>query len=150
MSGEWTAGDYVDGRLDAGQRAAFERRMAADPALAREVRLLKAMKASLKGAGTPMPGDLKAALKRRAREGRLPFWRRAWESLLDGGAWTYGTAAAAAAAGFLLAARLGGPGAEPGAPVARGGAPAAETPAAAVEELRELWSEDDGRDEDEG
>ena len=62
-----TLSDYVDGRLDSAEKAAFEARLARDPALAGRLRLLRAMRASLASCGRPMPADLKAALKREAR-----------------------------------------------------------------------------------
>ena len=141
--------DYIDGRLGAGAKSAFERRLAAEPGLARRLKLALAAKSAL-AASVPlhMPGDLKAALKRRARE-RVPrptsSWMDAWGGAFTAPAWAYGIGAAFAAAAFILLARGGAPkkeAAPTSAPVARW------SDTAAAEGLQDLWSDDSGADDD--
>jgi anti-sigma factor RsiW len=145
--------DYVDGRPTPAQKEAFERRLSRDPALARRLRLLRAMKSSLSAAAPGMPADLKAALKREARARRS--WREDWRAALGGASWAgFGLGAAFATAGAVLALRLAAPGGlaqRPTSP-ASSGLPAAAgwKDSAASQGLKDLWSDDDGRDGDEG
>jgi anti-sigma factor RsiW len=145
---EGTLTDYLDGRLAPAEKAAFERRLAAEPSLERRLRLLRAMRASLKGGARAMPADLKAALKREARaraaKGR-PAWREAWRSLFKGSGVGCGLGAAFAAALLAFAVRL----ALPRRPSSRAAAPVWND-AAASAGLKSLWADDDGRDRDEG
>jgi anti-sigma factor RsiW len=147
---EETFTDYLDGRLTAAQRAAFEIRLAAEPALERRLRLLRAMRASLKRGAVAMPADLKAALKREARAPaakRRPSWRETWRSVFGGSGVGCGLGAAFAAALLAIGVRF----VLPRRPAVSG--PAA-TPAwkdaAASDGLKSLWTDDDGRDRDEG
>ena len=143
---EETLSDYFDGRMAPGERAAFERRRESEPALARRLRLLRAMKAALTASARAMPGDLKAALKReaRARAAKPRFSRlKAWRSALRSGIGC-GLGAAFAMGALALAARLA-------LPRRRAPKPApAWNDAAASEGLKSLWSDDDGRERDEG
>jgi anti-sigma factor RsiW len=140
--------DYLDGRLAPAERKAFEARLAAEPALDRRVRLARALKTSLAVSAPRMPADLKAALKREARSRRAKAaasWLEAAVAAFGASRGTaYGVGAAFAAAALTLAlARR--------APHARTlPAGSAMTDAAASDGLKELWSEDDGRDGDEG
>ncbi len=143
---EETLSDYVDGRMTPGDRAAFERRLSDEPALARRLRLLRAMKASLAASAPAMPADLKAALKREARaraagprRSRLEAWRAALRSGIG-----CGLGAAFAMAALAFAARLALPRRHAAAPGP------GWNDAAAAEGLQSLWSDDDGRDRDEG
>jgi anti-sigma factor RsiW len=145
---EETLTDYVDGRMASVEKAAFEARLAAEPALDRRLRLLRAMRASLKGGARAMPADLKASLKREARsraaEAR-PSWREAWRARFGGSGLGCGLGAAFAAALLAFAVRL----VLPRRPSARAAAPEWND-AAASAGLKSLWTDDDGRDRDEG
>jgi anti-sigma factor RsiW len=142
---EETLSEYIDGRLAPVEKEAFERRLGAEPALARRLRLLRAMRSSLIAGARAMPADLKAELKRRARA-RAPKPRRSlrqrWLAAFGGAGLGCGLGAAFAAALLAFAVRLALP---------RHGRPAAATfsvwkDAAASEGLKNLWSDDDGRD----
>ena len=145
---EETLTDYLDGRMAPAEAAAFEARLAAEPALERRLRLLRAMRAALGAGARRMPADLKAALKREARARAAkasPGWLEAWRSALGGSGVGCGIGAALAAALLSLAVRLALP--------SRASAPGARTApawndAAASAGLKSLWSEDDGRDRD--
>ena len=132
--------DYFDGRLKPAEKAAFEARLAVDAALARRLRLLRAMKASMTAAARPMPAELKASLKRQARARALrspALWRFDWRIAFGG---------AFAAAALVLAVRL----AVPNRPAPKRAATRSWDDAAASRALKELWSDDDGGDGDEG
>ncbi len=122
---EETLTDYLDGRMASAGKAAFEIRLAAEPALERRLRLLRAMRASLKRGARAMPADLKAALKREARaratKGRWS-WREAWRSFFGGSGVGCGLGAAFAAALLAFAVRLALPRAPGGFRCARGAA----------------------------
>ena len=144
---EETLTDYLDGRMTPAEKTAFEARVAAEPALERRLRLLRAMRASLKSGARAMPEDLKAALKReiRARAAKKrPSWREAWRSTFGSGLGC-GLGAAFAAALLAFAVRL----ALPRRTAARPAAPVWNDEAASAG-LRSLWTDDDGRDRDEG
>ena len=110
-------------------------------------------KAAMKSLHVPAPESLTADLKRLARNrkpARFASGESIWDGLreaMSGGAWAYGAGAAFAAAAvgvFILRAvpeREGAPG-------------VAERPARAIEgaapqALADLWSDDDGGDDDE-
>jgi anti-sigma factor RsiW len=146
---EETLTDYLDGRLAPAEKAAFEARLAAEPALERRLRLLRAVRSSLKAGARAMPPDLKAALKREARSRAAkprPSWRGALRSMFGGSGLGCGLGAAFAAALLSLAVRLTLPRRPSGSP-ARSAAPV-WTDAAASAGLKSLWTEDDGRDRD--
>lgn len=146
---EETLSDYVDGRMAPAEKTAFEARLAAEPALERRLRLLRAMRASLKGGARAMPADLKAALKREARA-RAPktrrSWREVWRSLFGSGLGC-GLGAAFAATVLSLGARWALPRRPPAASSAHA-APPVWTDKAASAGLKSLWVDDDGRDRD--
>lgn len=145
---EETLTDYLDGRMAPAAKAAFEARLAADPALERRLRLLRAMRGSLKGGARAMPADLKASLLREARaRGAKPrrSWREAWRSMFAGSGLGCGLGAAFAATLLAFAVRL----ALPRRPAVSGpGAAPVWTDAAASAGLKSLWNDDDGRDRD--
>jgi anti-sigma factor RsiW len=141
---EETLSDYLDGRLAPAEKAAFEGRLAAEPALARRLRLLRAMRSSLAAGAKPMPEDLKAALKREIRaraDGGRPSWLEAWRAAMRGSGVGCGVGAAFAAAALAFAARLTLP-----ARSSRSAPASAWSDAAASAGLKELWVDDDGRD----
>jgi anti-sigma factor RsiW len=145
---EETLTDYLDGRMGPAEKAAFEGRLAAEPALERRLRLLRAMRAALKGGERAMPADLKASLKREARARAAkdrPSWREAWRSRFGGSGVGCGLGAAFAAALLAFAVRL----VLPRRTAARA-APPVWNDAAASAGLKSLWTDDDGRDRDEG
>jgi hypothetical protein len=102
--------------------------------------LSRALRKALAATARPMPQDLKANLKRRARgavrppeRASYPFW----------GAWTLSAACAAAA--LLALTRFGGDVPRPTLRVAP------ERPAASAKAaLRGLWDDDEGGESDEG
>jgi anti-sigma factor RsiW len=144
---EETLTDYFDGRMSPAERAAFEARLAAEPALERRLRLLRAMRASLKAGAPAMPADLKASLKRQARE-RAARPRVSWlESLRAalGSGLGCGVGAAFVAALLAFAAKAALPRRPSRAP-----AGTAWRDDAASAGLKGLWVDDDGRDADEG
>ena len=139
--------DYFDGRMAPAEKAAFEARLAADPALERRLRLLRAMRASLKAGAPAMPADLKASLKRQARE-RAARPRVSWlESLRAalGSGLGCGVGAAFVAALLAVAVKLALP-----LRHAAGASAAEWKDDAASAGLKGLWIDDDGRDADEG
>jgi anti-sigma factor RsiW len=134
--------DYLDGRMPLEDKAAFERRLEEDPALARRLRLLRAMRSSLKAGARAMPADLRAELKRRARASApRPSWREFWR---PGARLGCGLSAAFAAALLAFAVKLALPRRGPSAP------PRVWTDVPAAEGLRNLWNDDDGRSGHEG
>ena len=146
---EETLTDYLDGRMAPAERAAFEARLAAEPALERRLRLLRAMRASLAAGARAMPADLKASLKRAARARAAkprPSWREAWRSAFGGSGAGCGLGAAFAAALLAFAVRLVLPARTSGAG-ARAPAPVWND-AAASAGLKRLWTDDDGSDRD--
>jgi len=154
MNDEELLSEYVDGRLTPAAKAAFEARLKAEPALARRARALKALKSALAGSAPKMPADLKSALKRDARAADARRRRSPWRDSLRelfATPWAYGAGAAAfAAAAVTLAIHhpeqpLQTPKTPPAA-----GAPAAFSDPAAAQGLQSLWSDDNGRDNDEG
>lgn len=158
---ELALSDYLDGRLAGAERAAFEARLAAEPALARRLKLLRAMKAGLAAGAPQLPADLKARLLRQARERGLPggpSWLDALRASLGGGPWAYGAGAAFAAASLGLALWLGRSAGGPSGPGGEAGPAVGTLPAAAAmigdpavaDGLRGLWSDDDGGEKDEG
>lgn len=103
-------------------------------------------KAAMRSLRVPAPQSLKDDLKRMAR-GRQPA-PSPWDGLreaLSGGAWAYGAGAAFAAAGVGVLILRAVPPPEPTRP--RAVAEAAPSPSAQV--LADLWSDDDGGDDDE-
>lgn len=105
-------------------------------------------KAAMKSLHVPAPESLRAELKRLARK-RKPA-PTIWDGLreaMSGGAWAYGAGAAFAAAGvgaIILRA-------VPERPAAPGVAerPALMIEAAPPQALADMWSDDDGGDDDE-
>jgi anti-sigma factor RsiW len=154
MNDEELLSDYVDGRLAPAAKAAFEARLKASPALARRARTLKAMKSALAGSAPKMPADLKAALKRDARAAdarrrRSPSWLDSLRASFSA-PWAYGAGAAAFAAAAVTLA-LHHPAQTvrtPQVSPAPGSSAAFSDPAAA-QGLQSLWSDDNGRDNDE-
>jgi anti-sigma factor RsiW len=135
--------DYLDGRMAPADKAAFEARLAAEPALERRLRLLRAMRASLKAGAPAMPADLKAALKRQARE-RAARPRVSWLEALRaslGSGLGCGVGAAFVAALLAVAVKLALPRHH-----AYGASRAEWKDDAASAGLQALWIEDDGRD----
>ena len=104
-------------------------------------------KAAMKSLRVPAPEGLKADLKRLARNKRpAPSIWDAFREAVSGGAWAYGAGAAFATAAvgvFILRAI---PAREP-APAS--GAAARPQAAPAPQALADLWSDDDGGDDDE-
>ncbi|MEK7382662.1 MAG: hypothetical protein AAB262_05175 [Elusimicrobiota bacterium] len=153
MSGEeQRMSDYLDGWLAPGDKAAFEADLASDPNRARRLSLLRAMRAMLVASARPMPADLKAALKRLARA-RAP--RSSWLDMLRQSLaerpWACGAGAAFAAAGLMIILRLAATQDSVLAPIARVEPRHIESVASAgAEPLAELWTDDDGGDQDEG
>jgi len=147
--------DYMDGRLSPAEKAAFEADLLTDPFLARRWRLMRATKAALIASAPLMPADLKDALKYQARgrdraRVRRPSWMDVLRESLAARPWAYGAGAAFAAAGLTVVLRLASaPGPVP-APVARVEPRPVESVASAAPPLAELWTDDDGGDEDEG
>ncbi|OGR68796.1 MAG: hypothetical protein A2X40_08970 [Elusimicrobia bacterium GWC2_65_9] len=152
MSDDSELSDYLDGRLAPGEKAVFEARLCRDPDLSRRLCLLRALRASLAASVRPMPADLKAALKREAaaRMAR-PSWRGLLRESLAAHRWSYGAGAAFAAAALVLVVRSAVAPPPPPAPVARvePRAPEAAAPSVASS-LADLWTDDDGGDENEG
>lgn len=113
-------------------------------------------RAALRAVAVSAPAELKAALKRlaRGRRSRLD-WLQRLRIALPAGAWRWGGGAAFAAAALALALWREPPGdAGSGAQVSQ---PASQTPVAAAERAeaealarlsRELWSEEEGGDDD--
>jgi anti-sigma factor RsiW len=142
---EETLTDYLDGRMAPAEKTAFEERLAAEPGLERRVRLLRAMRASLKAGARAMPAELKASLKREARARAAkarPSWREAWRSMFGSGLGC-GLGAAFAAALLAFAVKLT-------LPRRAASTTGVWTDTAASAGLKSLWTDDDGRDRDEG
>jgi len=108
-------------------------------------RMLKAMRKALIASAPSMPPDLKAELKRmaRARAPRPSWWNVLRESL-SARPWAYGAGAAFAAAGLMIVLRFAA------TPTAVPAAPVASVVLDAPPPLADLWTDDDGGDEDEG
>lgn len=106
------------------------------------------VKAAMKSLLVSAPESLKADLKRLARNRKpAPSLWDALREAVSGGAWAYGAGAAFAAAAvgaFVLRAI---PVREPAAGTAT--KPAPRLVAAAPQALADLWSDDDGEDNDE-
>ncbi|MBI2385753.1 MAG: hypothetical protein HYV14_07035 [Elusimicrobia bacterium] len=105
-------------------------------------------KAAMKSLLVPAPQSLKDELKRMARS-RKPA-PSIWDGLreaLSGGAWAYGAGAAFAAAGVGMLILRAVPGRE--APPAVAERPVQRIESAAPQALADLWSDDDGGDDDE-
>lgn len=150
--------EYLDGRLDAESRRRAESLLAADPALARRLRLLQAMRGALRATAEPAPGALRAALyAAAAQRAQRPSWRTLLKEALVPKPWAFGAASAFAAALVVLALRTHRPPAAPPAfaPAAssvESAAPVAAAPqwrAAQAQLAAELWTDDDGGDDDE-
>lgn len=110
-----------------------------------ERRLQLAVKRALIASAPPMPADLKAELMRmaRARAPRASLLSVLRESL-SARPWAYGAGAAFAAAGLMIVLRFAEAPVPAAAPVARA------VPDDAPPPLADLWTDDDGGDEDEG
>lgn len=105
-------------------------------------------KAAMKSLLVPAPQSLKDDLKRMARS-RKPA-KTIWDGLreaLSGGAWAYGAGAAFAAAAIGVFILRAVPPREAPPSVAERPAPRVE--AVAPQSLQDLWSDDDGEDNDE-
>lgn len=151
MTDEELLSEYVDGRLDRPAAAALESRLAAEPALARRLRLLRAMKGALGGLAVPAPAALKASLKASARAAAPePAWRLLLREAFAPRPGSFAAASAFAAALVMIAVRGEKP-VTPPTPAAPVAAP--ETRWVMGEANRalaaELWSDDEGGDEDE-
>jgi|GEM_PF-1922093 len=155
MNDDEKLSEYLDGRLDAAAKAAFEERIRAEPELARAWRLMRAEKAALAASAPPMPSDLKAALLREARL-RTPKRDVPWTEYLSGitaGTWLTGAGAAAFAAAVITVMMHRPPAVKPPrAPVVPAGpiTGATWTDPAAANGLDTLWTADDGGENDEG
>ena len=137
--------DYIDGRMTPADRAAFEARLASEPALARRLRLTLALRDSLRSTAPRMPADLKAALKRQARARTVkarPSWPDRVRAALFSPALGYGLGAAFAGAALVFAVRLAS-GPREAAP---GMVQTPELAARMADVSADLWSEDDGSD----
>jgi anti-sigma factor RsiW len=153
MNEEELLSEYADGRLATAAKAAFEARMASDPALARRARVLKAMKSALAASAPKMPADLKSALKREARAADVRRRRSPWRVALKdafSAPWAFGAGAAAFGAAALVIAlhRPSAPHANPKAAPAVSGASSFSDPAVS-QSLESLWHDDNGGDGDE-
>ncbi|OGS39510.1 MAG: hypothetical protein A2506_03765 [Elusimicrobia bacterium RIFOXYD12_FULL_66_9] len=111
-------------------------------------RLLRAMKAALIASAPPMPSDLKAELKRMARaRAPRPSWLELLRQSLSARPWAYGAGAAFAAAGLMIMLRLSSAPSPATDPVT---GPVARVVPVSAPPLADLWTDDDGGDEDEG
>jgi anti-sigma factor RsiW len=154
MNDEEQLSDYLDGKMAADAKTAFEERIRAEPALARAWRLMRAQKAAVAASSPPMPADLKAALIRdaRARAPRRPgpSWFDALAAI-SAGSWLTGAGAAAFAAA-AIAVYVHRP---PTPKVRHAPAPtgpisgATWTDPSAAQGLDGLWGDDDGGEKDE-
>jgi anti-sigma factor RsiW len=151
MTDEELISEYLDGRLGAADAAGLERRLAAEPGLAARLRVLRAMKDGLRSAAVPTPAALKARLKAAARAAAPePSWRLILREAFAPRPCSFAAATAFAAAVVLIAVR----GERPQRPVPPPAAPVAspETGWSADEAQRalaaELWSDDEGGDDD--
>jgi hypothetical protein len=105
-------------------------------------------KAAMKSLSVSAPRSLKDDLKRlaRSRKPEPSIWDGLREAL-SGGAWAYGAGAAFAAAGIGVLILRAVP--ERGAPAGVAERPAPRAEAAPPQALADLWSDDDGEDNDE-
>jgi anti-sigma factor RsiW len=149
MTDEELISEYLDGRLAAPDAAALERRLAAEPGLAARLRVLRAVKAGLKSAAVPAPAALRARLKAAARSAAPePAWRMILREAFAPRPGSFAAATAFAAAVVLIAVR----GEKPPRPVLPPILPvvspeAGPAPAQAALAV-ELWSDDEGGDDD--
>ncbi|MBI3288475.1 MAG: hypothetical protein HYZ74_03035 [Elusimicrobia bacterium] len=107
-------------------------------------------RAAMKILAAQAPADLKAELKRLARSQAAapPIWEGLREAL-SGGAWAYGAGAAFATASVAAFLWTELPGRQP-APTFSPPAPVEVAAKATPQMLREMWSDDEGEDNDEG
>lgn len=138
--------EYLDGRLDAAGRRRVEALLEADPALARRLRLMRAMRGALRASAVPAPAPLKAALRARAQErASRPSWLAALKEALQPKPWAFGAASAFAAALIVLSLRRE----PPHAPRTEPASVQSWTEGESYRELgRELWSDDEGGDDE--
>ena len=140
--------DYLDGRLDAAGRARVEALLAADPALARRLRLYQAQREALRATASKAPADLKASLRAAAAESaERPTWRSLLREAFAPKPWAFGAASAFAAALVVMALRQEKPVVP--APMVEAPAPAESWAPAQAQLASELWADDDGGDHDE-
>lgn len=152
MTDQELLSEYADGRLDGASRAAFERRLEAEPALAARLRVLRAMQAGLRSSAVPAPAALRARLKAAARAAAPePSWRLILREAFAPRPGSFAAATAFAAALLMVAVKGGKPVAPPPqAPAAAAPVPEASwTAGEAYQALgAELWSDDEGGDDD--
>jgi anti-sigma factor RsiW len=124
MDGQRLINNYIDGRMTPGQRQAFERRLTAEPELAREYQALARTLAVLRAIPTdPAPLDLTARIMADVRTRPIPLRRGAragLQRLLSAPrrtAWALAGAAAVVAVVFL--SQGGGRKAEPNVRLSR-------------------------------
>lgn len=136
--------DWLDGRLFAPESRAVEARLAAEPAFARHLAVIEAGRRALRGALSPAPADLKAALRRAARARTAadarPEWLEALRAAFRDGGWAYGAGAAFAAASVLAALWSALPPARPG--------DAPQSARAGWDPMSSLWTVEEGDDDD--
>ena len=150
MNHEELLTDYLDGRLDAAGRREAEALLAADPALARRLRLLRAVRGALRAEAAPAPAALKARLRAAAAErASRPGWRDMVREAFSPRPWSWGAATACAAVlAAVLVRKDKAPAAAPAPLLIEAAAPAAPAPEwdRARGELSQLWADDDGGD----
>lgn len=152
MTDQELLSEYADGRLDGPARGAFERRLAAEPELASRLRLLRAMRDALRAEAKPAPAALRARLRAAARAAApAPSWTELLREALSPRPWSLAAAGACAAALLMVAVDGSRPPA-PAAPAQSAGAPLPETRWVEGPAQRalaaELWSDDEGGDDD--
>lgn len=128
-----------------------------DDGLKSEDRDARLSRAAMQSLSVAAPADLKEELKRRARARKpAPSIFDGLREALAGRAWAYGAGAAVAAASvaaFIWSALPAGLPAPEGMAVAVESGPAPTTASeevVPVENLADLWTDDDGEDHDEG
>lgn len=154
MTDEELLSGYLDGRLDRAAAAALEARLDAEPALARRLRVLRAMRGALRDTAVPAPAALRARLKAAARAAAPePAWRVLLREALSVRPGSFAAASAFAAALVMIAVRGDKPVQSvppPSLPSLQGDFP--ETRWVKGEAHRalaaELWSEDEGGEDD--
>ena len=148
MNHEEELSEYLDGRLDAAGRRRVEALLAADPALERRLRLLKAMRGALRAEAEPAPAGLKARLRAVAIERReRPSWLGRLRETFTPKPWAFAGASAFAAALVVLALRHDRPALPVPAPIAA--EQQAWTQGAEYRDLTaDLWSDDEGGDDE--